>query len=447
MLLISNGRIVNEGKIYKAPILIKDGKIDAIYKDEVPKSIVEKVHTIDADDCWVLPGVIDSHVHFRDPGLTHKGDLLTESKAAAAGGVTSIMDMPNTNPQTITVQAFEEKCQLASTKSLVNYSFYLGATNSNFEELQKIDPSKVCGIKLFMGSSTGNMLVDKDSLLHRIFEDVKIPVAIHSEDEGTVKANAATYKAEYGENPIPMKYHAKIRSAEACYKSTALAIELAKKYGTRLHILHLSTAKELALFDNVSLDKKNVTAEACPHYLLFDENDYDTLGARIKCNPSIKSTQDKEALLAAINTQKIDTIGTDHAPHLLSEKEGDALTATSGMPQIQHALVSMLELAKHGKTTIENVVEKMCHNPAKLYQINKRGYIRKGYYADIVIVQRNASWQVNTDTILSKCGWSPYEGKKFSSKVTYTIINGNVVYSNGEFNEDTKGQALEFTRA
>ncbi|MBP6231082.1 MAG: dihydroorotase, partial [Paludibacteraceae bacterium] len=428
MLLINNGRIVNEGRVYKGSILVKDGKIEAIYKDAVPNNIAEKARIINAEDCWILPGVIDTHVHFRDPGLTHKGDLLTESKAAAAGGVTSIMDMPNTNPQTITVQAFEEKCQLASTKSLVNYSFYLGATNSNFEELQKIDPSKVCGIKLFMGSSTGNMLVDKDSLLHRIFAEIKILIAIHSEDEGTVKANTASYKEQFGDNPIPIKYHAAIRSTDACYKSTSLAVELAKKYGTRLHVLHLSTSKELALFENIPLDKKHITAETCPHYLLFDDKDYDTLGARIKCNPSIKSTQDKDALLSAINTNKIDTIGTDHAPHLLTEKEGDALTATSGMPQVQHALVSMLEFVKQGKTTIENVVDKMSHNPARLFQINKRGFIRKGYYADLVVVQRNASWQVNTDTILSKCGWSPYEGKKFSSKVTYTIINGNVVY-------------------
>ncbi len=446
MLLIINGRIVNEGRIYKASILVKEGKIDAIYKDEVPTNITEKAKIINAEDSWILPGVIDSHVHFRDPGLTHKGDLLSESKAAIAGGVTSFMDMPNTIPQTVTIDAFEEKCALASKKSLANYSFYIGATNNNFEELKKIDKTKVCGIKLFMGSSTGNMLVEKESALHQIFSEISLPIAIHSEDDAMVKENAAAIKAKFGENPIPIKYHATIRSAEACYKSTALAVELAKKYGTRLHVLHVSTAKELALFENTSLDKKNVTAEACPHYLLFDENDYDTLGARIKCNPSIKTTTDKEALLAAINTNKFDTIGTDHAPHLLSEKEGDALTATSGLPQIQFALVNMLELVKHGKTSIENVVEKMCHNPARLYQINKRGFVKKGYFADLVIVKRNASWQLTSDKILSKCGWSPFEGRKYSTNITHTLVNGNLVYDNGIFNEEQKGKALDFVR-
>ena len=445
MLLIHQARIVNEGRVFKGSVLVNENKIEAIFKNEVPTSVLDKAEIIDAEDCFLLPGLIDDHVHFRDPGLTQKGDLLSESKAAVAGGITSVMDMPNTIPQTTTNTLLEEKHALAASKSLVNYSFYLGATCENFSELQQADPKKVCGIKLFMGSSTGNMLVKDPALLQRIFSEIPLLIAIHSEDETSIQQNIAHYKETVGEN-IPIKYHSLIRSAEACYKSTSLAIDLAKKHHTRLHILHVSTAKEAALFENLPLDKKNITAEVCPHYLWFDDSQYETLGAKIKCNPAIKTKMDKEALLSALNGNKIDVIGTDHAPHLLSEKEGDCLHAASGIPQVQHALPVMLELAKKGKITIETVVEKMCHNPAKLFNIEKRGFIRKGYYADLVIVERNDAWKVTPENCISKCGWSPYERETFSSKVAYTIVNGKVVYNKGSFDEKSKGMALNFVR-
>jgi len=443
-LLIHNAKIVNEGHAFKGSVLIEGDKISKIFKEEVPANILQSAHVIDASDKYLFPGVIDDHVHFRDPGLTHKADLTSESKAAIAGGTTSFMDMPNTIPQTTTLDILEQKFDLAAKKSLANYSFYLGATNDNIDQVMKVDPTKVCGVKLFMGSSTGNMLVNEEASLTKVFAESPALIAIHSEDDETIKANLEKYKLEFGDD-IPFNYHPIIRSAEACYKTTALAITLAQRYNSRLHVMHLSTAKELALFDcRLPLAEKRITAEACPQYLWFDDSQYDTLGARIKCNPAVKSPADKAALIEALNNNKIDVMGTDHAPHLLAEKEGGYLQAVSGMPQIQHALVLMLELAKQGKFTIEKVIEKMCHAPATLFRIEKRGFIRKGYYADLVLVDRNKSWTVATENILSKCGWSPYEGVILNHKVSHTFVNGKLVYDNGVFDESVRGERLVF---
>lgn len=442
--LIHNAKIVNEGHSFKASVLIEGDKISKIFKDDVPANVFQMAEVIDASDKYLFPGVIDGHVHFREPGLTHKGDITSESRAAVAGGTTSFMDMPNTIPQTTTLEVLEQKFELAAEKSLANYSFYLGATNDNIDEVMKVDPKKVCGIKMFMGSSTGNMLVNQEAALTKVFAESPTLVAIHSEDDVMIKANLEKYKAEFGED-IPFKYHPLIRSAEACYKTTAQAISFAHKYNSRLHVMHLTTAKELALFDGLTpLAQKRITAEGSPQYFFLDDTLYDTLGARMKCNPAVKTAADKEALIAALNSNKIDVIGTDHAPHLLSEKEGNYLQAVSGMPQIQHSLVLMLELAKQGKTTVEKVIEKMCHAPATLYRVEKRGYIRKGYYADLVLVDRNKPWTIATENIISKCGWSPYEGATLSHKVSHTFVNGKLVYNNGVFDENVRGERLVF---
>lgn len=442
--LIHNAKIVNEGTTFKGSVLIEGDKITKIFKDNVPSNIFQMGEVINASDKYLLPGVIDGHVHFREPGLTHKGDITSESRAAVAGGTTSYMDMPNTIPQATTVEILEQKYELAAEKSLANYSFYLGATNDNIEEVMKLDHKQVCGIKMFMGSSTGNMLVNEEAAITKVFAESPTLVAIHSEDDVMIKANLEKYKAEMGNN-IPFRYHSLIRSAEACYKSTALSLDFAGKYNSRLHVMHLSTAKELALFDAFTpLAQKRITAEGCPHYLWLDDSMYDSLGARMKCNPAIKSAADKIALIEALNNNKLDVIGTDHAPHLLSEKEGGYLQAVSGMPQIQHSLVLMLELAKQGKTTVEKVIEKMCHAPATLYRVEKRGYIRKGYYADLVLVDRNKLWTVSSENILSKCGWSPYEGTSFSHQVSHTFVNGKLVYNNGIFDESVRGERLVF---
>lgn len=444
VILIHNAKIVNEGHSFKGSVLIENDKISKIFKEDVPANIFQMARVIDASDKYLLPGVIDGHVHFREPGLTHKGDLTTESKAAIAGGTTSFMDMPNTIPQATTIQTLEQKFELAAQKSLANYSFYLGATNDNIKEIINLDRKKVCGIKLFMGSSTGNMLVNEDAAITKIFAESPVMVAIHSEDDSMITSNMKKYKAECGDE-ISFKYHPIIRSVEACYKTTSLAINHARKYNTRLHVLHLSTAKELSLFEGQTLlANKQITAETGPQYLWFDDSQYESMGALIKCNPAIKSISDKTALLEALNNNKIDVIATDHAPHLLEEKAGTYWQAVSGMPQIQHSLVLMLELAKQGKTTIEKVIEKMCHAPATLYRIDKRGYIRKGYYADLVLVDRNKSWTVSTENILSKCGWSPYEGLTFNHQVSHTFVNGKLVYENGVFDENVRGERLEF---
>lgn len=445
-ILIYKAKIINEGNAFKGSLLIEDDKISKIFKEEVPESILSKAEVIDAEDKWVLPGVIDTHVHFRDPGQTEKGDFYTESKAALAGGVTSVMDMPNTIPNTVSMEAWNQKVEAIEKKSLVNFSCYMGATDNNIDEILKIDPKKVCGLKLFMGSTTASFVVNDKNKLSEIFEKSPVLIASHNEDDAMIKENIAKVKAEFGDNPIPMRYHSVIRNSDECYKSTAAAIELAMKYHTHLHVLHVSTLKELALFQTLPLDQKNITAETTVNYLWFDDKDYDRLGARIKCSPSIKKEKSRLGLLKGVADGIIDTVATDHAPHLLPDKEGDALTAASGIPSIQHSLPMMLELAKRGNFTREQVVEKMCHNPANIYKIQKRGYIRKGYFADLVIVSPNTPYEVKSSDLYYKCGWSPVEGEKFSYKVEKTFVNGHLVYDQGVFNEDFKGSLLTFQR-
>lgn len=445
MILIENAHIVNEGRILKGAVLLKEDTIESIFKGEAPATVREKAQVIDASDCWVMPGVIDDHVHFRDPGMTEKADFYTESCAAAAGGVTSVMDMPNTNPATISIEAWNDKMAMIGQKSLVNYSCYLGATNTNIDDVLAADPTVVCGIKLFIGSSTGNLLVDSNDAMTAIFSRVKALVAVHAEDNAIIAQNVAKLKAQYGED-LPVSLHPQIRSHQACYKSTAWAVDMARKYGTRLHVMHISTEQELALFEDKPLAQKWITAETCPQYLLFDASHFETLGARIKCNPAIKKETDKKALLKAVASNKIDVIGTDHAPHLLSQKAGNALTAVSGMPGIQYSLPLMLSLAKQGVLSVEQVVEKMCHNPARLYRMEKRGFIRKGYKADLVVVRRSIPTNVTASDVLSKCGWSPYEGMTLPVSVAYTFVNGRPVYANGVIDDTIKGEALRFVK-
>ena len=441
---IKNARIVNEAQVFEGSLVIADEVIAEVLKaDELPSTAYEE--TIDAQGCYLLPGVIDDHVHFRDPGLTHKADMYTESMAAAAGGVTSYMDMPNTNPQTTTIQALEDKFKDAATKSIVNYSFYFGATNNNADSLALLDKKKVCGVKLFMGSSTGNMLVDQMETLKNIFANAGMLIASHCEDQHIISANSAAYKEKYGEDP-DVKYHPEIRNEEACYQSSALAVQLAKETGARLHIMHISTAKELELLENKPIAEKNITAEACVSHLFFCDEDYETFGTRIKCNPAIKSKKDRDALRQALTSNLIDVIGTDHAPHLLSEKQGGALKAVSGMPTLQFSLTAVMELVHEGALTIEQLVQKMCHAPATLYQIKNRGFIRPGYQADLVLVNPTAEWTVNNECILSKCGWSPMEGQTFHSKVVKTFANGHIVYDGQQVDTNYRGQALAFDR-
>ena len=441
---IKNAQIVNEGKTFNGSVIIEDEIIvEVLQENETPSNECDE--TIDASGCYLIPGVIDDHVHFRDPGLTHKADILTESMAAAAGGVTSYMDMPNTNPQTTTLEALEDKFKDAATKSIVNYSFYFGATNENADLLAQLDKNRVCGVKLFMGSSTGNMLVDQQDTLKHIFANAGMLIATHCEDQQIISANTALYKEKYGEDP-DVKYHPEIRNEEACYQSSALAVQLAKETGARLHIMHISTAKELELLANKAIEEKNITAEACVSHLFFCDEDYETFGTRIKCNPAIKSKADRDALRQALTNNLIDVIGTDHAPHLLSEKQGGALKAVSGMPTLQFSLNSVMELVHEGLISMEQLVQKMCHAPATLYQIEKRGFIRTGYKADLAIVNPNIEWTVNKECILSKCGWSPMEGQTFHAKVEKTFVNGQMVYDGKQVDALHRGQELRFDR-
>ncbi len=441
---IKNARIVNEGKTFLGSVVIVDEVIDEILEaDALPSNTCDQ--TIDAQGLYLIPGVIDDHVHFRDPGLTQKADMHTESMAAVAGGVTSYMDMPNTNPQTTTLEALNNKFADAAQKSIVNYSFYFGATNDNEGMLPHLDKQRVCGIKLFMGSSTGNMLVDRMDSLKYIFAHAPMLIATHCESTDRINENIAIYKGKYDED-LDIKYHPLIRDEQACYESSALAVKLAKETGARLHIMHISTSKELELLENKPLTEKKITAEACVSHLYFSDKDYDRLGARIKCNPAIKSEADCNALRKALGSNLIDVIGTDHAPHLLSEKQGGALKAVSGMPMIQFSLVAVMELMLQGILTMEEVVEKMCHAPATLYQVERRGFIRKGYQADLVLINPDAPWTVTTECILSKCGWSPMTGQTFHTKVEKTFVNGSLVYSDGKVDETHRGQALTFDR-
>ena len=436
--LIQGGTLVNEGQSFEGSIIVEDGRISQILQGHTtPEASFDEI--IDASGCFVLPGIIDDHVHFREPGLTEKADIDTESRAAAAGGVTTYFDMPNTVPQTTTIEALEEKQALAREKSHVNYAFFFGATNSNTELFAQLDPHRVPGIKLFMGSSTGNMLVDRREALERIFSTSPLPIMTHCEDTAIINRNMAEAKQKYGDDP-KVTHHPEIRSEEACYESTRLAVELAKQYGARLHVAHLTTEKELQLFGNDT----HITAEATVSHLYFCDRDYNALGTRIKCNPAIKTQRDRDALREALNDGRITVVGTDHAPHLLSQKEGGCARAASGMPMIQFSLVTMLELVDQGVLTIERLVELMCHNPARLFEVSQRGYLREGYQADIVLVRPGAGWTVTKDVILSRCGWSPMENHMYLWRVDRTICNGHTVYQQGRVDTSYIGQPVYF---
>jgi dihydroorotase len=440
--LILNVNIINEGKVFQGDVLIKGERIEIVAPD-ISSRQADTV--IDAKGKYLLPGVIDDQVHFREPGLTHKGNILSESRAAVAGGITSFMEMPNTNPPAFTQSLLEEKYSIASRTSLANYSFFMGASNDNLEEVLKTDRTKVCGLKIFMGSSTGNLLVDDPKVLEAFFSRFPSLIATHCEDEQTIRKNMEAAKIEFGEN-VPMLQHPIIRSEEACYLSSSFAVGLAKKHGTKLHILHISTAKEIALFDNtLPLEQKKITAEACLHHLWFNDTDYERLGTLIKWNPAIKTVNDQQAILQGVLNNNIDVIATDHAPHLLEEKDNTYFKAPSGGPLVQHSLVAMLEMHHQGKIPLERVVEKMAHNPAILFQIKERGFIREGYFADLVLVDMNKPWLVEKPNILAKCGWSPFEGQTFQSGVTHTFVSGHLA-EEGMVNSAKLGQRLLFDR-
>ena len=441
--VIQGGTIINEGRQFQADLVIEGGKITQILA-QAPETLLQEAQVIDASHCFVIPGVIDDQVHFREPGLTHKGNIGEGSRAAAAGGVTSFMDMPNVVPPTTTLQLLEEKQEIAGRTSLVNYSFYLGATRDNIGEIKRVDPRTTCGIKAFMGSSTGNMLIDSIPALERLFAESPLLIATHCEDTPIINHNLALYKAKYGDD-IPPQYHPLIRSREACLKSSALAASLARKYNSRLHILHLSTADELTLLDSGNRLEKKITGEACVHHLWFNDEAYLTKGNFVKWNPAIKTEADRQALLEAVNQGVIDVIATDHAPHTLSEKNGPYTKAASGGPMVQHSLTVMLELAERGMISMEKIVEGMCHAPAELFRIENRGFISEGYQADLCIF-RKAPWTVTKENILYQCGWSPLENQTFTYKVQTTLVNGHVVYDKGNFYTDRTGERLTFKR-
>jgi dihydroorotase len=452
---IYHARIVNEGEIFDGGLIIRNGLIYKVLRSDAAVQELEEVKgmpSLDAGGKFLIPGVIDDQVHFREPGLTHKGDIYTESRAAVAGGVTSFMDMPNTQPQTLTQELLEEKYRLGSEKSIANYSFYMGASNDNLDEILKTDPVNVCGLKVFMGASTGNMLVDNPETLDNIFSKVKFLIAVHCEDEPTIRSNMEHYRGIYGED-VPLFAHPLIRSEEACYRSTALAVYLAKKYDTRLHVLHLSTAHEMAFFGNDRpLAEKRITAEVCVHHLWFSDNDYRVLGNRIKWNPAIKSAHDRESLWKALLEDNLDIVATDHAPHTLEEKANKYFKAPSGGPLVQHSLPAMLDFYQQGRLSLEKVVEKMCHAPAECFRVDRRGYIREGYWADLALIDPDQPWEVRPSNIYYKCGWSPFEEHTFSSRITHTFINGNLAYEaepqilDNHFNETSRGMRLKFNR-
>ncbi|MEP3838172.1 MAG: dihydroorotase [Algibacter sp.] len=442
--LIKNAKIVNEGTIFNGDVLIEGDYIKQIGEFISPKSADVQVY--DAEGKYLLPGVIDDQVHFREPGLTHKGNIETESKAAIAGGITSFIEMPNTNPQSTTIEKLEEKFDIAAKTSSANYSFMFGGTNDNLDEILKVDKTKVAGLKLFLGSSTGNMLVDNPEVLEKIFESTDMVISVHCEDEGTIKENLKAHIEKFGDD-IPVKYHPIIRSEEACYISSSKAIELAKKTGARLHVFHLSTGKETSLFTNkIPLAEKKITAEVCIHHLWFSDEDYDKKGTLIKWNPAVKGEKDRDQLWEALLDDRIDVIATDHAPHTKEEKDNVYTSAPSGGPLVQHALPAMLEMFHKEKISLEKIVEKMCHNPSILFQVEKRGYIKEGYFADMVLVDLNNPWTVTKDNILYKCGWSPFEGATFKSRITHTFLNGTLVYHNAKFNDVKAAKRLTFNR-
>ena len=442
--LIKNAKIVNQGVIFEGDVLIENNLIVEISETISAKSSDCKI--IDAEGNYLIPGAIDDQVHFREPGLTHKGDIESESRAAVAGGITSFIEQPNTVPNAVTQEILEEKYKVAAQKSYANYSFMMGATNDNLEEVLKTNPRNVAGIKIFLGSSTGNMLVDNEAVLEKIFSSTPMLIAVHCEDETTIKNNLEKYKAEFGED-IPVTAHHLIRSEEACYLSSSKAIDLAKKTGARLHVFHLSTAKEMDLFTNkIPLEEKKITAEVCVHHLWFSNDDYETKGNFIKWNPAVKTANDRDVLWKALNDGRIDVIATDHAPHTLEEKQQKYLKAPSGGPLVQHAVVAMFEAYHQGKISIEKIVEKMCHNPAILFKIEKRGFIKEGYYADLVIVNAGLPWSVKKENILCKCGWSPFEGFTFKSRITHTFVNGQLVYNAFKVKDIHVGERLLFDR-
>ncbi|MGM0530080.1 MAG: dihydroorotase [Bacteroidota bacterium] len=446
-ILIYNALIVNEETKKRGSVLINYGKISEVFIErDLPKPVLQQSQVIDAENKILIPGVIDDHVHFREPGLTHKGDIYSESKAAIAGGVTSYMEMPNTKPPAVTLDQLKEKFRIAEKNSFANYSFYLGATNENIAEIKSLNPREICGVKTFMGASTGNMLVDNSSSLEQIFAESPVLIATHCEDETTIRNNTQYYKEQFN-GAIPVEYHPLIRSEEACFKSSSLAVELAYKYGTRLHILHLSTAKELELLEKTRFNSnKQITAEACIHHLWFDERDYKQYGTRIKWNPAIKKASDRKALLDGVNTNAIDLIATDHAPHLVKEKDNTYLKAPSGGPMVQHSLLAMLEFYYRGEVSLSTIVDKMCHTPADIFKISKRGYIRKGYWADLVLIDPFKQYHIHKNNILYKCEWSPLEGRIFNSRITHTFINGKIAYQNGQINEEKNARKLTFER-
>lgn len=439
--LIKNGKIINENKIAEQDILIENNLITKIDRDISDANAT----IIDASNLHVMPGIIDDQVHFREPGLTHKANIYTESKAAVAGGVTSFMEQPNTNPAALTQELLEEKYNIAAQTSLANYTFFMGTSNENYDEVMRTNPRNVGAIKIFMGSSTGNMLVDDEHILNRIFANTPMVVVTHCEDEQTIKNNIEFYKTKFGEN-IPMNFHPVIRNDEACYISSELAINIAKKHDTRLHIFHISTAKELSLFDNsIPLKDKRITSEVCVHHLYFQEEDYAKYGSQIKCNPAIKYKTDKDALLQALLDDRLDVIATDHAPHTWQEKQQSYLKAPSGVPLVQHALNMMLEFYQQEKISLEKIVEKMCHAPAECFKVENRGFIKEGYYADIAILDTQENWTVSKENILYKCNWSPFEEHTFKGKIKQTFVNGHLAYNNGVFDESKKGERLLFT--
>ena len=442
--IIKNAKIINEQKIFESDILIEGSFISKISESISPNFPNTKI--IDAEGNFIIPGLIDDQVHFREPGLTHKGDIYSESRAAVAGGITSYFEMPNTKPNTTTIDQLKNKFDLAKANSIANFSFMFGGTNSNLDEILKNNTKEIPAIKLFLGSSTGNMLVDDLDSLENIFSNVEIPIAVHCEDEKTVKENLKMHIDNFGDD-IPINYHPKIRSEEACFISSSMAVNLAKKTGARLHVFHLSTAKELELFSNqIPLSQKKITSEVCIHHLTFSDEDYDKFGSRIKWNPAIKTSNDREKLWEALNNDLIDVVATDHAPHTIYEKQNPYTSCPSGGPLVQHSLVSMLDGYHNEKITLENIVQKMCHNPAILFDIDKRGFIREGFYADLVIFDIKNPWKVSKDNLMYKCNWSPFENKSFRSRVLYTLVNGNIVFSNGKIIESAMGMKINFDR-
>lgn len=442
-ILLLNCRAINEGSIFETDVFVKNGRIERI-DDNLSHLQADMV--IDAAGKFLMPGVIDDQVHFREPGLTHKAEIYTEAKAAVAGGVTTFMEMPNTKPPTLTQELLEEKYQIAARRSLANYSFYMGASNDNLDEVLRTDPKRVCGIKVFMGSSTGNMLVDDYHTLENLFKEAPLLIATHCEDEATIRANMAAYREKYGENP-PASIHPEIRNVEACLKSSRMAIELAKKYNTRLHILHISTGDEVFLFDNQTpLHEKRITAEVCVHHLWFSKDDYEPMGNLIKCNPAIKEAKHREALWTALHEDYFDVIATDHAPHTWEEKQRSYWEAPSGLPLVQHSLLIMLHFARQDWITLPKIVEKMCHAPATCFNISERGFLREGYWADLVLFDMNAPFTIEKENIHYKCGWSPLEGFTFPATITHTIVSGHLAYANGQFDESITGERLLFDR-